>query len=67
MIVKLTDEKNYQIEWDLAKQVIREMKGIPVVIGRLESTLMQAEAELTNVTDEEASGISLQLETGISP
>ncbi|MFT5134699.1 MAG: L,D-transpeptidase ErfK/SrfK [Gammaproteobacteria bacterium] len=67
MIVKLTDEKNYQIEWDLAKQVIREMKGIPVVIGRLESTLMQTEAELTNVTDEKASGISLQLETGISP
>ena len=64
MIVDLTDEENYRIEWDLAKKIIKEMKGIPIVIGRLKSSQLQA------VTGEEPAGlnegISLQLETGIT-
>ena len=66
MIVKLTGEKDYEIEWDLAKQVIREMKGIPVLIGRLDNSTAEPDStaeEAMQVTD---SGISLQLETGIS-
>ena len=66
MIVKLTNENEYKIEWDLAKQVIREMKGIPVVIGRVASPMMQAEAEIGPIDAGVDSGISLQLETGIS-
>ncbi len=64
MIVDLTDEENYRIEWDLAKRIIREMKGIPIVIGRLKSSQMQAatSAEAASLND----GISLQLETGIT-
>jgi L,D-transpeptidase ErfK/SrfK len=66
MIVEITEDKKYQIEWDLAKQVIREMKGIPVVIGRFESEILQAEAELSNANDAEIDdGFSLQLETGL--
>ena len=66
LIVKLTGEKDYEIEWDLAKQVIREMKGIPVLIGRLDNSTAEPDStaeEAMQVTD---SGISLQLETGIS-
>ncbi len=66
MIVKLTEEQDYQIEWDLAKQVIKEMTGIPILIGRLTSSVTQIDA--MNETLEEASGdsgIDLQLETGI--
>jgi len=67
MIVKLTGEDNYQVEWDLARQVISDMKGIPVVIGRIIPPTIQARADLS-ATDSSASdtGISLQLETGLS-
>ena len=65
MIVKLTDDQDYQIEWELAKQVIREMNGIPIVIGRLSQT--QIDAGLDDVAETTIDkGISLQLETGIS-
>ncbi len=68
MVVKLTDEEDYQIEWELAKRVIKEMIGIPIVIGRIVSTTMQAEADSNRFDGTEVDGgISLQLETGISP
>ncbi len=67
MIVEVTGEDEYHIEWDLAKQVIREMKGIPVMIGRMASSMMQVEADPGNVDNDGGNaGISLQLETGIS-
>ena len=65
MIVELTGDTGYQIEWDLAKQVIHEMKGIPVLIGRLNSgntRVAQDEGENSNI---QGVGISLQLETGL--
>jgi L,D-transpeptidase ErfK/SrfK len=65
MIVKLTEDQDYHIEWELAKQVIREMNGIPVVIGRV--VLVADEQNVPGSGNETASdnGISLQLETGI--
>jgi len=65
MIVKITDEKDYDIEWDLAKQVIKEMHGIPVVIGRITPEADQLETSLDGSNGDD-SGISLQMETGIS-
>lgn len=38
MVVNITSERRYTINWDLAKQVINERKGIPVVIGRFLSS-----------------------------
>ena len=35
MLVRLTEERDYEIDWDLAKQVIRDRKGIPIEIGYL--------------------------------
>lgn len=35
MVVNITSERRYTIDWELAKRVINERKGIPVVIGRL--------------------------------
>ena len=34
MVVNITSEHQYTIDWDLAKRVIDERKGIPIVIGR---------------------------------
>ena len=64
MIVDMTNEENYRIEWDLAKRIIHEMKGIPIVIGRLKSPPMQAENNQTGSLEND--GISLQLETGLA-
>lgn len=33
MIIEVTGDQTYKVEWDLVKQVIRELKGIPVAIG----------------------------------
>ncbi|NKB37076.1 MAG: L,D-transpeptidase family protein [Gammaproteobacteria bacterium] len=66
MIVDLTGDTDYQIEWDLAKQVIHEMKGIPVLIGRLNFEDVGVLSEDGESTDIQAKGISLQLETGIT-
>jgi len=35
LLVNITSEHRYTIDWALAKRVINERKGIPVVIGRL--------------------------------
>lgn len=65
MIVKITSEEEYQIEWDLAKQVINEMKGIPIVIGRLKpEPPVEGQAETDSTAAQ--SSLSLQLETGLS-
>jgi L,D-transpeptidase ErfK/SrfK len=67
MIVQLTGEKEYQVEWDLAKQVVKEMKGIPVVIGRVTVGLAQTESSQNNLDEPESrGGIDLRLETGLS-
>ena len=34
MVVNITSERKYTVDWNLAKRVINERKGIPVVIGR---------------------------------
>jgi L,D-transpeptidase ErfK/SrfK len=34
MIVNLTDDKDYEIDWELAEQVIQESTGVPVKIGQ---------------------------------
>jgi len=67
MIVKLTTEKKYQIEWNLAKQVIKEMKGIPIVIGRVTTSPLQADSIENDLSKPEVTtGIELQLESGLS-
>ena len=67
MTVKLTAEKKYQIEWDLAKQVIKEMKGIPIVIGRVTTSPLQSDSLENDLSKPEvAMGIELQLEPGLT-
>lgn len=68
IIVGLTNEQNYEINWDLAKAVIRDARGIPVDIGRLKPPL----AELAAGTDREvlpvrtAGTLELRLETTLT-
>ena len=35
ILIGITGNNNYQMNWDLAKQVIHEMNGIPVVVGSI--------------------------------
>ena len=35
MLIDITDDKDYRIDWSLAKQVIHEMNGMPVAVGSI--------------------------------
>ena len=35
MLVNITQDNSYEIDWKLAQQVVDELRGIPVTIGRL--------------------------------
>jgi L,D-transpeptidase ErfK/SrfK len=37
MLVNLTQENGYEIDWKLAQQAVDELRGVPVAIGRLKS------------------------------
>ena len=68
MIVELTEDQDYEIEWELAKQVIHEMSGIPVLIGRIGTRELQASAAMEDITEHVSTdgGINLLLETDIT-
>ena len=67
MIVGLTDEQDYEINWDLAKEVIRDARGIPVEIGRLKVTAPEfaADSEQKSIPDRDANALELRLETSL--
>ena len=58
ILVNLTEGRDYELDWDKAKQVIHDMEGVPIEIGRF--TIKQIE---TNVNAQNISGIDLRLET----
>jgi len=66
MVVKLTDNHDYYIDWNLAQAVIREHKGIPVEIGRLKKTDMIAQSRDTKQADARDHKLDLKLESGLS-
>jgi L,D-transpeptidase ErfK/SrfK len=68
MVVASTDENAYQIDWQLARQVIQDAQGVPVEIGRLRAapagrgpTVAEGEASALSTTG----GLNLRLETGL--
>lgn len=59
MLIDITEEKEYVVDWGLAKQVIKDMKGVPVVIGNI------AQQNITPITvnsDGQGSGMKLRLD-----
>ncbi|MEJ2760367.1 MAG: L,D-transpeptidase family protein [Gammaproteobacteria bacterium] len=66
MVVKLTsDNHDYQIDWDLAREVIRDARGIPVVIGHVVSPNMIAVKQQKEDAVAGRSGLALKLETNL--
>jgi len=40
LLLGITDEHGYEIDWNLAKTVVHELKGIPIKIGKFINTAM---------------------------
>ena len=67
MVVHITSEQKYTIDWALAKRVIKERNGIPVMIGRF---LASKQDVRTATASEEKSevfpnGLILRLDSGL--
>ena len=60
MLVNLSDEDAYVVDWELAKEVINKREGIPVNIGWMETPLDKAEPNLVS------HALELKLETDLS-
>jgi len=70
LVIEMTKDKTYEIDWNLLSQVVEEHKGIPVAIG-LYVPEMQAsvEEELLDtpvITKTRGNGVELRLDTKIS-
>lgn len=63
MLIDITDDKDYRIDWSLAKQVIHEMNGIPVVIGSIKEPSGQIRTEKSGP---EHAAVKLRLETQLN-
>ena len=68
MLVNITSERQYAVDWNLAKQVINEHKGIPVAIGRFISTPEIITSNNQDMAGENApavQGLELRLDTDL--
>ncbi len=52
LIVDVTQEQSYQIDWNLVDQVVSEHKGIPVAIGMQIPEMLQASVEDEYIEEE---------------
>jgi L,D-transpeptidase ErfK/SrfK len=60
-LIDLTEGRNYEIDWGLAKRVVSELQGVPVVIGRI-SAQEQPVAD-SSLTD--PASVRLKLDTNL--
>jgi L,D-transpeptidase ErfK/SrfK len=71
MVVASTEENSYDIDWQMARQIIQEAHGVPVEIGRLRAPVpavaASGAAETLGDAADPADGASLRLrlETGL--
>jgi len=68
MLVELSGDKRYEVDWDLAKQIIDERKGAPIAIGTLYDIprdMQEAYTDAGSVRGSDAV-LGLKLETDIS-
>ncbi len=70
-LVGMTEEGGYQVDWDLARQIMQQARGVPVQIGKLKSdgepTILTAEAAPTPmlaapVQPVSSAGVNLKLD-----
>jgi len=65
ILIDITAERAYKVDWDLAKQVIRQANGIPIEIGGFVEKPVHAVIEATQniVSGSESQGLELRLAT----
>ena len=67
MVVNITSERQYTIDWNLAKKVISERRGIPIVIGRF----LTSHTDIRTATSEKkdsgalSDGLKLRLDSSL--
>ena len=66
MLVSVSNEQKYDVDWELAKKVISERHGIPVQVGRILDEPMQEYAEADKVRRQSSNQPMLKLETGLT-
>ena len=64
MLIDITDDNNYKVDWAMAKKVIHEMKGIPVVVGGINMTAGTGTA--SDETATEQNSVKLRLDTELT-
>ncbi len=69
MIVKMTSEGDYRVNWDLARKVIDEHTGIPVRIGRIipKQSIRMADGVKSNSAHPAENQLKLKLDPGPAP
>jgi L,D-transpeptidase ErfK/SrfK len=69
LVVASTEERAYEIDWTLARQVIQDAQGVPVEIGRLKpgpvTVAKSAERPARSGREARGEGLNLRLETGL--
>jgi len=71
MIVKMTGEQKYDVDWDLANQVISKRDGIPVEVGIINPVVDEINTVIDNKTNNDTeplieNALELKLDTVIS-
>jgi L,D-transpeptidase ErfK/SrfK len=68
MVVAMTESRAYELDWDLARQTIRQARGVPVRIGRFLDApppVLAHGAEASSA-DRQMQSLDLRLETDLS-
>jgi len=67
MIIRLTQDREYAVDWDMARRVIDQRNGIPVQIGMLLSPVQEPRyADAEKGKSMASNVLELKLETGIN-
>lgn len=67
MIVSITQERGYEIDWDLAKEVVDNRSGVPVKIGRfIEPEQQASSSELPGEPADNDTPLDLRLDHELS-
>ena len=61
MLVNLTQENGYEIDWKLAQQAVDELRGVPVAIGRLKPVREMVVEKDSGIVDR----LQLRMESGL--
>ena len=69
LIIEMTQERKFEIDWNLVNQVVEEHKGIPVAIGMhipaMQASVESKALEVSEIAIATNDGVDLRLETKI--